>query len=222
MMDRETARLRAVSAWKTRREPTDKLRRLLHGECRPIVTHGASVRSTNSGASRQGTARLMRNAACSPCSSREQWRHRRDIGHGFRWKRLACREVLFIPRRTRVIGRKEACRSEAIVHLFEIGGARQYVVVRVKWVETETIANAEFYPGARHELHQAHRTARRDRVLVASAFNLDDGTNPARRHGEAIGGFLDEFGEPIGGLQHATRSVRTRSIRGASRSRSCT
>ena len=35
-------------------------------------------------------------------------------------------------------------------------------------------------------------------MLVTSAFNLDDGTNPARRHGETIGGFLDEFGKPIG------------------------
>ena len=143
----------------------------------------------------------MRNAACSPCSSREQWRDRRDIGHGFRWKRLACCEVLFVPRRTRMVGRKEACRSEAIVHLFEIGGARQYVVARIKRVETETIANAEFNPGARHELHQAHRTTRRDRMLVASAFNLDDGANPARRHGKASGRLLDEFGEPIDGFR---------------------
>ena len=77
----------------------------------------------------------------------EQWRHRRDIGHGFRWKRLACREVLFIPRRTCVVGRKEACRSEAVVHLPEIRGARKYVVARIKGVEAETIANAEFNPG---------------------------------------------------------------------------
>ena len=32
-------------------------------------------------------------------------------------------------------------------------------------------------------------------MLVASAFNLDDGTNPARRHGKTIGGFLDDFRE---------------------------
>ena len=35
-------------------------------------------------------------------------------------------------------------------------------------------------------------------MLVASAFNLDDGTNPARRHGKTIGGFLDDFRKPIG------------------------
>jgi hypothetical protein len=34
-------------------------------------------------------------------------------------------------------------------------------------------------------------------MLVASAFNLDDGTNPARRHGKAIGGFIDEIRKPI-------------------------
>ena|SRR6266478_1383100 len=53
----------------------------------------------------------------------EQWRHSRDIGHGFWWKRLACREVLLIQRRTGMVSRKEACRSEAIVHLFKVGGA---------------------------------------------------------------------------------------------------
>jgi hypothetical protein len=53
----------------------------------------------------------------------EQWRHSRDIGHGFWWKRSACREMLFITRRTGMVGRKEACRSEAIVHLFKVGGA---------------------------------------------------------------------------------------------------
>lgn len=114
---------------------------------------------------------------------------------------MACRKVLFITRRTAMVGRKEACRSEAIVHLFKVGGTGQYVVARIKRVETETIANAELYPGARHELHQAHRTTRRDRVLVASAFNLDNGANPTDRQGEAIGGLLDELSEPIDGFR---------------------
>jgi hypothetical protein len=39
----------------------------------------------------------------------EQWRHRRHISRGFRWKRLARCEVLFIKRRTGMIGRNEAC-----------------------------------------------------------------------------------------------------------------
>jgi hypothetical protein len=39
----------------------------------------------------------------------EQWRNGGDVGRGFRWKRLAGREVLFISRRTCVICRKEAC-----------------------------------------------------------------------------------------------------------------
>src|ERR1700752_661581 len=127
----------------------------------------------------------------------QQWCDRRDVGRSFRWKRLSCYEVLFITRRTGMVGRKEACRSAAIVHLFEICSARQYVVASVKRVETEIMANAELYPGARHELHQAHRTTRRDRVPVTSAFNLDDGANPASRQGEAIGGLLDEFGVSI-------------------------
>ena len=63
---------------------------------------------------------------------------------------------------------------------------------------TETIANAEFDPGAWHELHQAHRTTRRDRVLVTSALNPHNGADPTRRDGEAIGGLVDEFGKLIG------------------------
>ena len=110
-----------------------------------------------------------------------------------------------------MVGRKKACRAETIVHFFEICGARQYVVASVKWIETETIASAEFHPGARHELHQAHGAARRDRMLVASAFNLHDGTNPARRYGKATGRLLDEFGEPIWTASERARSERARS-----------
>src|SRR5579872_7053883 len=104
----------------------------------------------------------------------QQWCDCRDVGRSFRWKRLSCYEVLFITRRTGMVGRKKACRSEAIVHLFKICSASQYVVARIIRVETKTMANTELYPGARHELHQAHRTARRDRVLVTSAFNLEN------------------------------------------------
>jgi hypothetical protein len=37
----------------------------------------------------------------------EQWCDCSDIGHGVRWKQSPCCEVMFIPRRTRVVGRKE-------------------------------------------------------------------------------------------------------------------
>jgi len=74
----------------------------------------------------------------------DQWCDCSDIGQGVRWKRLPCCEVMFIPRRTRVVGRKEACRSEAVVHLPEIRSARKYVVARIKGVEAEAVANAEF------------------------------------------------------------------------------
>ena len=35
-------------------------------------------------------------------------------------------------------------------------------------------------------------------MLVASAFNLDDSSNPVGRYGETIGSLLDEFRKPIG------------------------
>jgi len=42
-----------------------------------------------------------------------------------------------------MVGRKEACRSETVAHLLEVGGARQDVVARIKRIETETVASAE-------------------------------------------------------------------------------
>ena len=86
----------------------------------------------------------------------------------------------------------------------------------IERIEAETIANAEFDPGAGHELHQAHGAARRDRVLVPATLNLHHSTDPARRDGEATGRLVDEFGEPIDGLQNASQSVRARSARRAS------
>src|SRR5882724_4664141 len=127
----------------------------------------------------------------------EQRRDRRDVSYRICWKRLARCEVLLKARRTCVVGGKEARRSEAIVHLLEVSGARQDVVARIKRVETETIANAELDPGARHELHQAHCAARRRRMLVSCTLNLHHSTDPARRDAEAIGCFVDEFSEPI-------------------------
>jgi hypothetical protein len=127
----------------------------------------------------------------------EQWRDRRNVSRGFLWKRSPCREVLFIPLWTCVMGCKEACRSETVVHVFEVSGARDDVVVNVKWVGAETIANAEFDPGAWHELHQPHGTARRNRVLVPATLSPHHSTDPTRRDGEATGRLVDEFGEPI-------------------------
>src|SRR5216684_6141443 len=65
----------------------------------------------------------------------EQWRDRDHVGCGFRWKWLSCREVLLIARRTCVVSCKEARRSKAIVHLFEIRGTREDVVVRIEGIE---------------------------------------------------------------------------------------
>jgi hypothetical protein len=67
-----------------------------------------SPRSTNSGAPPRNRTF---DAKCGVFSLlvTEQWRNGGDVGRGFRWKRLARREVLFISRRTCVICRKEAC-----------------------------------------------------------------------------------------------------------------
>src|SRR5580692_2421799 len=92
--------------------------------------------------------------------------------------------MLLVTQRTCVIGRQESHRSEAVIHLSEIGCAGQYVVARVKRIETEPITNTEFHPGARHDLHQSHCTPRRRRMLVASALDLNNSTNPMCRNDE--------------------------------------
>jgi hypothetical protein len=38
-------------------------------------------------------------------------------------------------------------------------------------------------------------------MLVASAFYLDNGADPVRRDGKAIGRFRDEFGDPVDGFK---------------------
>src|SRR6266446_2128527 len=139
----------------------------------------------------------------------EQCRDRRDVLYCIRWKRFACCEVLLKTRWTCVVGSKEACRSEAVAHLLEVGGARQDVVASIKRIETEIIANTELDPGTRHELHQAHSTPSRHRVLISPTLNLHHSTDPACRDGEAAGRLVDEFGEPIGGIR-TRRSLRDR------------
>jgi hypothetical protein len=79
----------------------------------------------------------------------EQWRDRRNAQNGYLRKRATRRKTLFIPRRTSVIGRKEASRTETVVHVFQIRGTYNDIVASVKWIGAETIVNAEFDPGSR-------------------------------------------------------------------------
>lgn len=115
----------------------------------------------------------------------QQWCDSRDVSCGFLRKWSACRKVLFIPRRTRMIGCKEACRSETVMHVFEVRDAGDDVIVSIKRVETEPIANPEFDPSTGHELHQPHGILRRHCMLVAATLNSYHRTDPARRDSEA-------------------------------------
>jgi len=69
IMDARTGQRRAVSVQKTNRGTHRRIATFQHCDGRPKVNHRASARSTNSGASRQGTARLVRTAASLPGSS---------------------------------------------------------------------------------------------------------------------------------------------------------
>ena len=53
-----------------------------------------------------------------------------------------------------MVGRKKASRSETVVHFAEIRSARHDVVVRIKGVDAQSVSDAQFNPGAWHDLHQ--------------------------------------------------------------------
>src|SRR5205809_977029 len=119
--------------------------------------------------------------------------------------------MLFVPRRTGVIGRKETRRSKTIMQLPKVGASRQDVVPRLEGIEPEPVANAEFDPGRWHELYEADCATRRDRTLVSAALNLHHSANPSRRHGKPGCGIRNQFGEPVDRL--CTRGklrIRTR------------
>src|SRR6185437_13582317 len=117
----------------------------------------------------------------------QQWCDRRDVGRSFGWKRLSCHEVLFISQRTGMVGRKNACRSEPIVHFAEIRSARHDVVVRIKWIDAQSVSDAQFNPGAWHDLHQPESALRRDGSPVSCALKLHDSANPLRGNRKSAG-----------------------------------
>ena len=62
---------------------------------------------------------------------------RRDIRPGFVRKRSACRQMVFIPTGSGVVGGEKARRSVAIVQLSEKGRTRQNIVVRIVGIGAE-------------------------------------------------------------------------------------
>ena len=93
----------------------------------------------------------------SACRVADHWREHRDVVLGLRRQRPACRQMLVVARRARIVGGEEPWRAIAIEHLAKIGGAGENVVVGIVGVCAETMAGAQFGVCLRHDLHQPHR-----------------------------------------------------------------
>ena len=109
-------------------------------------------------------------------------RERSYVRLSFCWKRSSCCQVLFIALWSCVVGGEEPRRSEAVVHFTEIRGARQDVVVGIKGIDAQFVANAQFNPRSRHNLHEAKSSLWRDCSVICPALKLHDGANPMLRN----------------------------------------
>ena len=116
-------------------------------------------------------------------------RERGDIVACLFGKRPAALQIVFVSSGSRIIGRQKSVWAEAIVHLAQIGRARQYIVARFVRIGAEMVAKPQFLVGLGHDLHQPHRTFRRHCACVAGALQLHDGADPMRGHAEALRGF---------------------------------
>jgi len=114
-------------------------------------------------------------------------RERSYVRLSFCWKRSTCSQVLFIALWSCVVGGEEPRRSEAVVHFTEIRGARLDVVVGIKGIDAQFVANAQFNPRSRHNLHEAKSSLWRDCSVICPALKLHDGANPMLRNRKSSG-----------------------------------
>jgi len=69
--------------------------------------------------------------------------------------------MLFIGLRGRPAATDESRRFETVVLFAELRGACHDVVVAIKGVNAQSVSDAQFNPGARHDLHQPKSAFRR-------------------------------------------------------------
>jgi hypothetical protein len=89
---------------------------------------------------------MMRNARHA-----DHGRERGDIVACLVGKRPAALHIAFVPSGSRVVGRQKAVWAEAIVHLAQIGRARQYIIARFVRIGAEMVAKPQFRIGLGHD-----------------------------------------------------------------------
>jgi hypothetical protein len=101
----------------------------------------------------------------------------------------AALQIVVVSSGSGIVGRQKAAWAEAVVHLAQIGRAREYIVARFVRIGAEMVMKPQFCVGLGDHLHQPHRALRRQGACVAGALYLHDGADPMRRHPEALRGF---------------------------------
>src|SRR6266702_1476596 len=95
--------------------------------------------------------------------------------------------MLFKTLWTGIVGGEESRRSETVMQFAKIRGTHQDVVAWIKWIDAQSVANAQLNPGLGHDLHQPERSLWRDCSLICAALELHNCANPALRDREPAG-----------------------------------
>ncbi len=177
------------------------------------VVGGAEVASRRQAGHARGNRDPCRAATGGVHRQRPGQRHgiaevRRDRGevvHRLVRQLGGAGEIAVDPIGTGVVGGQKAGRAEPVVHLANVGGPRQEVVVRVVRVVAEPVAHPQALIGGGHDLHQAHRPDRRDRLLLPVRFLMHDRAHPLLGHGVSRRRLAD-VGTP-GILRRARRRI---------------
>ncbi len=151
-----------------------------------------SARTANSGASVQNGATALTTMVPSIDLAADQRSEGGHVSPRLGRQRPTGREMIFVTRRTGIVGGKKTGSAVAVVQLAQIGRTGQNVVVRVIRIGAEAVAETQNGPGLRHDLHQAHGSLGRQGTHVADAFDLHHGAYPRRRNAEPLRRFGDE------------------------------
>ena len=120
------------------------------------------------------------------CCRRGQRRSDRgNIVHRLGRKRRAAGQIPVQPIRAGVVRSQEPRRTEPVIHLPQVGGACQYVVVRIERIVAQGVTASQVVIGVRHHLHQAHRAGPGDHVLLPARFLPHHAADPELGHAEA-------------------------------------
>ncbi|SFI52218.1 hypothetical protein SAMN02799626_00027 [Caulobacter sp. UNC279MFTsu5.1] len=117
-----------------------------------------------------------------------------NVGVGFGGQGRVAREIALIPRRTGVVGGREAWRAKPIVHLSKVRSAGHDVGPWFKRIIAQVQLGAQGAPSSRHQLQEAHRALGRYGPHAPTAFDHHHRDDPMSRKAKPQGGLIDRVG----------------------------